>query len=119
MKFPLLKKTVAMYSKEDEIPPSLRDAHAKVKNADAYVVVSAEYNHSIPPALSNLMDYFPIPSFKYKPCSIITYSMGEYYLSRDSVERPESQTKYLMEITLHFRSLWWSEGGHAIKSVFG
>ena len=26
--------------------------------ADAFVVVSGEYNHSIPPALSNLLDYF-------------------------------------------------------------
>src|SRR6476646_167971 len=25
--------------------------------ADAYVIVSAEYNHSIPPALSNLLDH--------------------------------------------------------------
>lgn len=78
MKFPLLKKTVSMYPNEADMPSALRDAHTKVKNADAYVVVSAEYNHSIPPALSNLMDHFPIPSFKYKPCSIITYSMGPY-----------------------------------------
>lgn len=78
MHFPLLKKTLLMYGNESDAPKWLQDSHAVVKNADAYIVVSAEYNHSIPPALSNMMDYFPIPSYRHKPCSIITYSYGPY-----------------------------------------
>lgn len=78
MHFPLLKKSLSMYGNESDAPKWLQDSHAIVKSADAFVVVSAEYNHSIPPALSNMMDYFPIPSYRHKPCSIVTYSYGTF-----------------------------------------
>lgn len=48
-------------------------------DADAIIVVSAEYNHSIPPALSNLMDHFPGSSFALKPSGIMCYSPGKMY----------------------------------------
>ncbi|GAB6028635.1 hypothetical protein CHUAL_004467 [Chamberlinius hualienensis] len=89
MKFPLMAKNVNMYVGSGGLhtaPKWLQDAYHKVNDADAYMVVSAEYNHSIPPALSNMMDYFPIPSFSHKPCSIVTYSYGPFGGVRASVQ---------------------------------
>src|SRR5262245_47987219 len=39
-------------------PPLLQKLADIVIAADAYIVVSGEYNHSVPPALANLMDHF-------------------------------------------------------------
>jgi len=44
---------------------------------DGYVVVTGEYNHSIPPALSNLIDYF-IEEYAFRPAAIVCYSVGAY-----------------------------------------
>ena len=43
--------------------------------ADAFVVVTGEYNHSIPPALSNLLDHY-LEEYFWRPCGIVSYSQG-------------------------------------------
>src|SRR5260370_32232224 len=48
-----------------------------IKPADAYVIVSGEYNHSIPPALSNLLDHF-LEEYFFKPSAIVCYSPGAF-----------------------------------------
>lgn len=58
----------------------------KIREADAFVIVSAEYNHSMPPALTNTMDHFPISSFKYIPSGIVSYSMGSFGGVRAAVQ---------------------------------
>lgn len=78
MQIPMLVKPLHHYRDQTEAPDWLRDANRKVREADAVVVVSAEYNHSIPPALSNLLDHFPGSSFAYKPSGIVCYSMGAF-----------------------------------------
>ena len=45
--------------------------------ADAFVVVSGEYNHSIPPALSNLLDHF-LEEYFFRPSAIVCYSAGAF-----------------------------------------
>ena len=45
--------------------------------ADGYVMVSGEYNHSIPPALTNLIDYF-LEEYAFRPSAIVCYSVGSY-----------------------------------------
>lgn len=45
--------------------------------SDGYVVVSAEYNHSIPPGLSNLIDYF-LEEYAFRPAAIVCYSSGSF-----------------------------------------
>jgi NAD(P)H-dependent FMN reductase len=45
--------------------------------ADGFVVCSAEYNHSAPPALTNLIDYF-LEEYLYRPSAIVCYSAGPY-----------------------------------------
>jgi NAD(P)H-dependent FMN reductase len=46
-------------------------------DADAFVIVSGEYNHSIPPALKNLMDHFQ-KEYQFKPSGIACYSAGPF-----------------------------------------
>jgi NAD(P)H-dependent FMN reductase len=45
--------------------------------ADGFCVVSAEYNHSVPPGLSNLIDYF-LEEYLWRPSAIVSYSAGPY-----------------------------------------
>ncbi|XP_013420973.1 uncharacterized protein LOC106181199 [Lingula anatina] len=76
--FPMLKKPLHHYQDKSKAPQFLQDCNAKIQAADAFVVVTAEYNHSIPPALSNMMDHFGSSGYSYKPSGIVCYSPGQY-----------------------------------------
>jgi NAD(P)H-dependent FMN reductase len=52
----------------------LADLYARV---DGFCIVSAEYNHSVPPGLTNLIDYF-LEEYFWKPSAIVCYSAGQY-----------------------------------------
>jgi NAD(P)H-dependent FMN reductase len=41
--------------------------------ADGLCIVSAEYNHSVPPGLTNLIDYF-LEEYFWRPSAIVCYS---------------------------------------------
>ena len=58
LNFPLLKKPLHFYKDQSEAPQLLRDTGKIIEAADAYVVVTAEYNNCLPPALTNLLDHF-------------------------------------------------------------
>ena len=73
-KLPLLD-TPIHWQNRNSAPEILRTISDKLIAADAFVVVAAEYNHTIPPALSNLMSYF-FPEYKFKPSGIVSYSAG-------------------------------------------
>eukprot|EP01127_Copromyxa_protea_P017612 TRINITY_DN5397_c0_g1_i1.p1 TRINITY_DN5397_c0_g1~~TRINITY_DN5397_c0_g1_i1.p1 ORF type:complete len:198 (-),score=45.70 TRINITY_DN5397_c0_g1_i1:28-621(-) len=77
LQLPLLEKP-QFYYPPGEAPAELNEAAKIIEDADAYVVVSAEYNHSIPPALSNLMSHFGGTQYKYRPAAIVTYSAGQW-----------------------------------------
>jgi NAD(P)H-dependent FMN reductase len=76
--FPLMSKPLHHYPDQSQAPAWLVAAGKKIQEADAIVVVSAEYNHSIPPALSNMVDHFPLSFFGFKPSGIVCYSMGKH-----------------------------------------
>ena len=59
-------------------PQSLPQLAALIKDADGYVMVSPEYNHSMSPALANLLNHFGSSLFSYKPSAIVTYSAGQW-----------------------------------------
>ncbi len=54
---PLLDKMYKEY-KAGEAPETLQKMAKLISPADTYIVVSGEYNHTIPPALANLLDHF-------------------------------------------------------------
>ncbi len=68
-----------MYKEYDasDAPPAMRDVSEILRAADGFVVVSAEYNHSVPAALKNLLDHFQA-EYLYKPSAIVTYSAGPF-----------------------------------------
>jgi NAD(P)H-dependent FMN reductase len=64
--------------KEMENPPSrLRDLQNKIKNAEGYLAVTPEYNHSISAAMKNTLDYF-LEEYFFKPSAIVSYSAGGF-----------------------------------------
>jgi NAD(P)H-dependent FMN reductase len=73
---PLLDKMYKEYPKGGA-PAVLERLAALIVPADGVVVVSGEYNHSIPPALSNLLDHF-LEEWFWKPSAIVCYSAGAF-----------------------------------------
>jgi NAD(P)H-dependent FMN reductase len=73
---PLLDKMYKEYP-AGAAPAVLEGLAQIIKPADAYLIVSAEYNHSIPPALSNLLDHF-LEEYFFKPSAIACYSPGVF-----------------------------------------
>jgi NAD(P)H-dependent FMN reductase len=68
-----------MYKEYDtgKAPETMETVGQILKAADGFVVVSAEYNHSIPAALKNLLDHYQ-SEYLYKPSAIVTYSAGPF-----------------------------------------
>ena len=56
------------------VPETLAELYRKV---DAFVIVSGEYNHGIPPALKNLLDHF-LEEYFFRPSAIVCYSAGQF-----------------------------------------
>ena len=45
--------------------------------SDGFLIVTGEYNHSVPPALKNLLDHFQ-REYYFKPSAIASYSSGSF-----------------------------------------
>jgi NAD(P)H-dependent FMN reductase len=60
-----------------QAPKVLEQLAVLYRAADAFVVISGEYNHSIPPALSNLLDHF-LEEYFFRPSAIVCYSAGAF-----------------------------------------
>ena len=73
---PLLDRMYKEYA-PGTAPEVLERLAQVLKPADAYVIVSGEYNHSIPPALSNLLDHF-LEEYFFKPSAIVCYSPSNF-----------------------------------------
>ncbi|WNK20205.1 NAD(P)H-dependent oxidoreductase [Halomonas piscis] len=63
---------------ERRVPEPLEKLAQAIDAADAYVMVSPEYNHSMSPALADLLNHFGASRFAYKPSAIVTYSAGQW-----------------------------------------
>jgi NAD(P)H-dependent FMN reductase len=74
--FPLLNKMWKEYE-EGEAPDVLERGAQKIKEADGVLLVSPEYNHSVPPALKNVLDHY-LDIFSFKPSAIMCYSVGSF-----------------------------------------
>ena len=73
---PLIDKMYKEFS-EGETPIHMQMVHDILVNVDGYIIVSGEYNHSIPPALSNLLDHFQ-SEYYFKPAALAVYSAGGF-----------------------------------------
>lgn len=58
-------------------PQVLEDLAALYRNADGFVIVTAEYNQSVPAALKNLLDHF-LEEYFWRPSTIVSYSAGRF-----------------------------------------
>ena len=74
-RLPLLDRMYKEY--KGDAPPALEELAQLFKRADGFVIVSGEYNHSIPPALSNLLDHF-LEEYFWRPSAIVSYSAGGF-----------------------------------------
>lgn len=72
------------YSRK-QVPADLKLLADKIAEADGYVMVSPEYNHSMSPALAHLLNHFGSSLFSYKPSAIVTYSAGQWGGARAAV----------------------------------
>lgn len=78
-------KTPHFFFKSGEAPAGMEAMAQAIKAADCYLIVTAEYNHSLPPALSGMMGHFGGSLYKFKPSGIITYSPSPYGGARAAV----------------------------------
>lgn len=68
-----------------QAPQSLQSIAELIEQADGFVMVSPEYNHSMSPALMDLLNHFGSSLFSYKPSAIVTYSAGQWGGSRAAI----------------------------------
>ncbi len=85
-----------------EAPPVMEKIHRILQAADGFVIVSGEYNHSIPAALKNLLDHFQ-GEYYFKPSAIVSYSAGPFGGVR---------------VAVHLRALLAELGMSSIPSIF-
>lgn len=69
----------------DQAPPKMAELADHIRTADGYVVVAGEYNHSIQPGLSNLMDRF-LEEYYFRPAGIVSYSVSSFAGVRAAVQ---------------------------------
>lgn len=73
---PLLNKMYKEYAPGDA-PEPMEKLAGLLNESDGFVIVTGEYNHSIPPALKNLLDHFQ-GEYYFKPSAIASYSVGTF-----------------------------------------
>jgi len=74
LKLPLLDK---MYKEIESPSEKLQEFQKIIKDADGYVPITPEYNHSVSSALKNTLDYF-LEEYFFKPSAIVSYSVGSF-----------------------------------------
>ena len=75
-RLPLLDRMYKEYER-GSAPAVLETLAALYRKVDAFVIVSGEYNHGIPPALKNLLDHF-LEEYFFRPSAIVCYSAGQF-----------------------------------------
>ncbi len=65
------------YTDEGPVPEDIQEFSKIVEKADGIIIVTPEYNHSIPGVLKNALDYL-YPEYDDKPFSYMTTSAGGF-----------------------------------------
>lgn len=100
-KLPFLDKMHKEY-KAGKAPEMMEKLHHIFNKADGFVIVSGEYNHSIPAALKNTLDHFQ-GEYNFKPSAILSYSAGPFGGLR---------------VAVHLRAVLAELGMSSIPSIF-
>lgn len=74
LQLPLLDK---MYKEMKDPSENLKKLYTIIKEADGYIAVTPEYNHSTSSAMKNTLDYF-LEEYFFKPSGIVSYSAGPF-----------------------------------------
>ncbi len=74
--WPLPQFQQEVYSSAEKAPGELKPLVKRIFAADAFIIVTPEYNGSYTPSLKNLFDHFP--KQMHKPFGIVTASTGGY-----------------------------------------
>jgi NAD(P)H-dependent FMN reductase len=80
---PMLNKMYKEYE-HGEAPQNMSSLAKTLTDSDAFVIVTGEYNHGLPPGLKNLLDHFQKEYF-FKPAGIVSYSAGSFGGVRASI----------------------------------
>ncbi len=80
---PFLDKMYKEYE-QGKAPENMNKLAQMFGDSDGFLIVTGEYNHSIPPALKNLLDHFQSEYF-FKPSAIASYSAGNFGGVRSAV----------------------------------
>ncbi|KAI6660878.1 hypothetical protein LOD99_13602 [Oopsacas minuta] len=75
---PVVKQPIQFLKDPSLVADNLKKYNEEIIKSDAYFLITAEYNGSICPGLSNCIDYFPPSSYEHKPFAISSYSMGPF-----------------------------------------
>ncbi len=98
---PLLDRMYKEYE-QGSAPAPLDAIAAHLRRADGFVIVTGEYNHGVPPGLSNLLDHF-LEEWFWRPSAIVSYSGGSFGGVRAAV---------------HLRAMLGELGMPSIPSIF-
>ncbi|NTF41993.1 NADPH-dependent FMN reductase [Rhizobium rhizogenes] len=71
---PMLDRMHKEYPK-GSAPPEMEKLAAKIRNADAFIFVTGEYNWGMQPGLKNLTDHY-LEEWFWRPAAIASYSGG-------------------------------------------
>jgi NAD(P)H-dependent FMN reductase len=72
--FPIMEERL---HHRDDPPPRLEEFAGKIDRADAFIIVTPEYNNGYPGVLKNALDYL-LPEYERKPVGIATVSAGGF-----------------------------------------
>ncbi len=100
-RLPFLDKMYKEY-KKGSAPKTMEIIHEILIKSDGFVIVSGEYNHSIPAVLKNLLDHFQ-EEYYFKPSTIVSYSAGRFGG---------------MRVAMHLRVVLAELGMTSIPSIF-
>ncbi|MFP4190081.1 MAG: NADPH-dependent FMN reductase [Candidatus Woesearchaeota archaeon] len=70
---------------EGDAPEKMETLARMIDDADGFILISGEYNHSIQPGLSNLLDHFQ-KEYLYKPSGIVGYSPSDFGGARSAMQ---------------------------------
>ena len=74
---PLLRKPHFAYAR-GRAPAPLDKLAELIRESQAYVMITPEYNHHPSPALLNTLNHFGASLFAFKPSAIVSYSQGQW-----------------------------------------